>query len=262
LNEKYNKQNKQLHYLGLLLSNLTTNQAGRLAICNKNKNYFHRLISFISHPTSATRRRAAVQLIRNCCLDTTLHDWLLEDYDCQENYLIVKLLLPLCDGSDQMGEQENGNLDDEDILNLPVDLQYLDESHKREEDPETRQLLVESIWLLCSSLKGRKIMKSCNVYKLIRQLHMWESGTHPKTEKDSKFIGEGADSILAETELKLIELLIGDEPGEEMDSDHLLNLTIPENVKIQLETLDKVLEDEKNGVVDDGVNKITEIDVD
>merc|ERR1712142_437206 len=104
-NEKHNKQNKQLHYLGLLLSNLSTNESGRLAICNKNKNYFHRLISFSSHPVSSTRRRAAVQLIRNCCLDTKLHDWLLEDYDSQENYLIVKLLLPLCDGGDQMGEE-------------------------------------------------------------------------------------------------------------------------------------------------------------
>merc|ERR1719220_1921546 len=148
-NENYNKKSRVLHYLGLMLANLAVTRKGRVLL--REKNHFVRLVSFINHPKSLTRRRAAVQLARNFCLDVDQHSFLLsydedtglekinsntEEYDTESD-LLIKLLKPLCDGSDQSGDTENGDLDDEDIGKLPLDLQYLDEDVKREQDPDS-----------------------------------------------------------------------------------------------------------------------------
>jgi len=234
-NENYNKKSRVLHYLGLMLANLAVTRKGRVLL--REKNHFVRLVSFINHPKSLTRRRAAVQLARNFCLDVDQHSFLLsydedtglekinsntEEYDTESD-LLIKLLKPLCDGSDQSGDTENGDLDDEDIGKLPLDLQYLDEDVKREQDPEMRQLLVESVWLLCSTKKGRMTMKNCGVYQLIRRLHMFECGN---SKKKYDFEGQGEKSSVAEAELKLIELLIADEP-DKPELENFMTVEVP-----------------------------------
>ena len=130
--------------------------------------------------------------------------------------LLVQLLLPLCDGADQQGNE--GNLDDEDIDKLPIELQYLDEDHKREDDMETRQMLVETVWLLCAGEEGRKTIKEQGTYQLIHRLYQWECKKEDTGEK----------SEIAEAELKLIELLIADEPEFEEHKNYL-KVEVPEN---------------------------------
>ena len=255
--EKHNSQKRILHYLGLMISNLAARSTGREML--KTGPIFVRLTSFINHPMSVTRRRAAVQLVRNMCLDDTTHEWLfcydsdLESINLSTNNtnpdgsltelynkdgdLLIKLLRPLCDGKDQIGDETMGDLSEDDIFNLPLDLQFLDESVTREQDPEMRQLLVESIWLLCSTKKGRATIKEAGVYKLINRLHQWEIGN---SKREYNFTGEGDESSVAEAELKLIELLIGDEPEKE-ELQNFLKARIPDVRELEegrLEDLD------------------------
>ena len=136
--ENFNQKNQKLHYIGQTLANLATLKEARVELIKQN--FFTKLASYITHPESNTRRHAAASLIRNCCLDNDLHDDILSlesstDGECSD--LVVQILLRLASGSDQNGEN---CIKDEDIDKFPIDLQYLDESHKREEDPEIRRI--------------------------------------------------------------------------------------------------------------------------
>jgi len=214
--ESFNKKKQVLHYLGLMLANLATVKAGAQLICSKN--HFYRLVSFLNHPLSLTRKRAACMLARNCAIDSDLHEWMLksgENVEGNASDLLVQLLLPLCAGADQQGNE--GNLDDDDIDKLPIELQYLDEEHEREDDMETRQMLVETVWLLCAGETGRKVVRDQGTYQLIHRLYQWEC----------KKADTGEKSEIAEAELKLIELLISDEP--ELDEHkNYLKVKVPE----------------------------------
>ena len=217
--ENFNKQKQVLHYLGLMLANLATVKAGARLICTTT--HFYRLVSFLNHPVSLTRKRAACMLARNCALDSDLHEWMLksgENVEGNASDLMVQLLLPLCDGADQQGNE--GNLDDDEIDKLPIELQYLDEDKVREDDMETRQMLVETVWLLCADETGRKIVKDQGTYRLIDKLYKWECEKADTGEK----------SEIAEAELKLIELLIGDEPEYE-EHKNFMKVEIPESVQ-------------------------------
>ena len=52
--------------------------------------------------------------------------------------ILPRLLLPLAGPTPD-------SLDDEDVDKLPIDLQYLDEDKKIEEDPDIRKLILESL---------------------------------------------------------------------------------------------------------------------
>ena len=203
------------------------------------------------------------------CLDVNHHLWLLnydvdtgllklgstnpeqEQYDVNQSDLVIKLVLPLCDGQDQAGDTELGDLEDDQILDLPLDLQYLDESVTREADPEMRQLMVECIWLLCSTKKGRLTIRNAGIYQLIKRLHHFECNQAQKTYRDKTgeiLKGQGENSSVAEAELKLIELLIADET-DQPELENLLKVEIPENVQEELVKIESELKAQK--LVDD-----------
>ena len=75
-NEQFNTKKQVLHYLGLMLANLATIKEGAKLICTQN--HFYRLVSFLNHPLSLTRKRAACMLARNCAMDSDLHEWMLK----------------------------------------------------------------------------------------------------------------------------------------------------------------------------------------
>ena len=66
----HNKKNN-LHYLGPFLSNLTQIQIARLAIMNRNRCIFQRLLPYLDYKESVTRRGGVVGTIRNCCFETS-----------------------------------------------------------------------------------------------------------------------------------------------------------------------------------------------
>ncbi|XP_042562626.1 protein HGH1 homolog [Clupea harengus] len=132
--EGFNKV-ASLHYLGPLLSNLTQLPETRQFILDKERCVVQRLLPYTQYNESTVRRGGVVGTLRNCCFDHLHHEWLLSD----AVDILPFLLLPLA-GPEELSEEENEG--------LPVDLQYLPEDKRREEDPDVRKMLVETLMLV------------------------------------------------------------------------------------------------------------------
>ncbi|KAA8593680.1 hypothetical protein FQN60_009796 [Etheostoma spectabile] len=193
--EGYNKK-ANFNYLGPLLSNLTQLPEARNYIMDKDRCVIQRLLPFTQYQASAVRRGGVIGTLRNCCFDHAHHEWLLSD----AVDILPFLLLPLA-GPEELTEEENEG--------LPVDLQYLPEDKKREEDPDIRKMLLETLLLLTATSAGRNTLKDKNVYCIMREFHRWE---------------------------KDVLVLIGDEPEQGMEN--LLEVEIPEDVEVKLKEAD------------------------
>ncbi|XP_054473202.1 protein HGH1 homolog [Anoplopoma fimbria] len=203
--EDFNKKAK-FHYLSPLLSNLTQLPEARNYILDKDRCVIQRLFPFTQYQASAVRRAGVIGTLRNCCFDHAHHDWLLSD----AVDILPFLLLPLA-GPEELTEEENEG--------LPVDLQYLPEDKKREEDPDIRKMLLETLLLLTATKAGRDNLKEKSVYPIMREFHNWEKDVH----------------VTAACE-KLVQVLIGDEPEQGMEN--LMEVEIPEDVEGKLKEAD------------------------
>uniref|UniRef100_A0A3Q1FE11 HGH1 homolog (S. cerevisiae) n=1 Tax=Acanthochromis polyacanthus TaxID=80966 RepID=A0A3Q1FE11_9TELE len=135
--EGYNQRAK-LHYLGPLLSNLTQLPEARNYLLDPDRCVVQRLLPFTQYQASVVRRGGVIGTLRNCCFDHRHHEWLLSD----AVDILPFLLLPLA-GPEELSDEENEG--------LPVDLQYLPEDKKREEDPDVRKMLLETLLLVKTS---------------------------------------------------------------------------------------------------------------
>ncbi|XP_026163883.1 protein HGH1 homolog [Mastacembelus armatus] len=197
----YNKSAK-LHYLGPLLSNLTQLPEARNYMMDKERCVVQRLLPFTQYQASAVRRGGVIGTLRNCCFDYVHHEWLLSD----TVDILPFLLLPLA-GPEELSEEENEG--------LPVDLQYLPEDKTREDDPDIRKMLLETLLLLTATKAGRQTLREKNVYPIMREFHRWEKDVH----------------VTAACE-KLVQVLIGDEPEQGMEN--LMEVEIPKDVEEKL----------------------------
>lgn len=166
-----------------------------------------RLLPFTQYGDSAVHRRGIVGALRNCCFEHEDHEWLLSE----EVDILPFLLLPLA-GPEELPEDE--------MERLPPELQYLPQDKRREEEPDIRQMLLESIMLLTATKAGRRTVRDRGTYLVLRELHRWE--------RDPR--------VLAACE-RLIQVLIGDEPAPGLEN--LLEVTVPEDVEQQLQRLDR-----------------------
>ncbi|XP_019716056.1 protein HGH1 homolog [Hippocampus comes] len=203
--EAFNPHAK-LHYLAPLLSNLTQLPEARRFLMDKDRGVVQRLLPFTQFQASAVRRGGVIGVLRNCCFDYANHEWLLSD----QVDILPFLLLPLA-GPEELSEEDNEG--------LPVDLQYLPEDKKREEDPDIRKMLLETLMLLTATKDGRRTMKDKNVYVIMREFHRWEKDPRVTTACE-----------------KLVEVLIGDEPEQGMEN--LLEVNIPDDVQEKLKEAD------------------------
>lgn len=203
--EGYNKKAK-LHYLGPLLSNLTQLPDARNYMLDKDRCVVQRLLPYTQYQASAVRRGGVIGTLRNCCFDHAHHDWLLSD----AVDILPFLLLPLA-GPEELSEEENDG--------LPVDLQYLPEDKEREEDPDIRKMLLETLFLLTATKSGRRTLKDKNAYPILREFHRWEKDVH---------VGAACE--------KLVQVLIGDEPEQGMEN--LMEVEIPDDVEEKLKDAD------------------------
>lgn len=124
--------------------------------------------------------------------------------------LLSHLLLPLA-GPEELLEDE--------MNQLPIDLQYLPEDKEREPDPEIRLLLIETLLQLCTRKHGREKLRNNGAYVVMRELHKIEQN--------------GSVAVAVE---KLIHILIGDEPADHMEN--LKNVEIPEDIKAKFDEID------------------------
>ncbi|XP_058823461.1 protein HGH1 homolog [Topomyia yanbarensis] len=205
----YNKQKGHLNYLGPLFSNLSQNTRGREIFCNQTTDLLSRILPFVHHEGSVVRRGGAIGLLKNICFDSTVHDWLLSGgVD-----VLPFILLPLV-GPEEFDEETNEK--------VPIELQYLGPEKRREDDPDIRKMLVESLGQLCATRKGREYLRGRGTYEVLRELHKFECSS------------EGDPRVLVACE-SVVDIIIRTE--DEIGEDNLKMLDIPEDVLAKLDNL-------------------------
>ncbi|XP_064557261.1 protein HGH1 homolog [Zonotrichia leucophrys gambelii] len=184
--------------LGALLCNLSQAPEGRRALLEPSGRVLGRLLSLLRCPDTELRR-GIVGALRNCCFQHENHARLLSP----QVEALPLLLLPLA-GPEELPQHE--------MEQLPVDLQFLPPEHRREEEPEIRKMLLETLLLLAATRPGRLHLRSMGSYLVLRELHGWESDPGALRACEN-----------------LIQVLIGDEP--EPGLENLLEVTIPEHLR-------------------------------
>ena len=92
-----------------------------------------RLLPYTTYTKSIIRRGGIIGAIKNCCFDYEAHERLLLSPEID---ILSRILLPLA------GPEE---FDAEDTDKLPDDLQYLPPDKVREDDPDIRIMLLETL---------------------------------------------------------------------------------------------------------------------
>ncbi|KAK7087936.1 protein HGH1 homolog isoform X2 [Littorina saxatilis] len=199
---------KTLCVASMLLMNLTQVPNVRHKLMTAPSYLLLHLLPIISFSSALGSCRGIVGTVKNCCFEYDFHEWLLsEAVD-----LLPRLLMPLA-GPDEF--------DEDDMERLPPDLQYLPDTKQREADPEMRGILIQAVHKLCSTKTGRLKIKEKNTYVILRELHKWETSE------------ENVESIL-----KVIDILISDEPQEGMENLH--SVQVPPHLERSF------LQDDKN----------------
>ncbi|XP_074059188.1 protein HGH1 homolog [Macrotis lagotis] len=196
-----------LHHLASLLHHLSHLPATRAFLLDPARGQIQRLLPLIQAPDSAVLRMGVVGTLRNCCFEHRSHEWLLGP----RVELLTFLLMPLA------GPEE---FSDEEMDQLPIDLQYLPQDKEREPDADIRKMLIETIMLLTATAPGRKLVKNQGTYLVLRELHSWERDPNVRVACE-----------------KLIQVLIGDEPEAGMEN--LLEVSVPPDVEQRLQQLDQ-----------------------
>ncbi|XP_076626146.1 protein HGH1 homolog [Colletes latitarsis] len=179
--KQYNNTGAKLHYLGPVFSNLSQSSHVRRYLVDKNRSVIQRLLPFTEYADSVVRRGGIVGTLKNCCFDAEDHEWLLST----EVDILSYLLLPLA-GPEEFNDEENDK--------LPVSLQYLPETKKREPDLDIRIMLLEALAQLCATKQGREVLREKNTYLILREYHKWE------TNKSALLACENVVDILIRTE--------------------------------------------------------------
>ncbi|CAD6991361.1 protein HGH1 homolog [Ceratitis capitata] len=198
----YNKEKAKLHYLAPFFCNLTQSGRGRELACNAKYYFLEKILPFASYEESIVRRGGTIGILKNICFDPVYHSIILND----EDDILHAILYPLC-GPEQFDDEENEK--------LPIQLQYLPETKAREEDPDLRKMLLESLLQLCATKRSREFLRSKGVYEILREYHKWETET-----------GKDKDCLMAC--LNVVDILIKKE--EEIGLDNYKEVEVPEDI--------------------------------
>lgn len=144
-----------------------------------------KLLPLTSHP-STIRRLGVASALKNVSFTTSAHPSLLSP----PLSILPYILLPLAAGADTYSESETEA--------LPDDLQYLDESVKREADTRILKTHLETLLLLTSTREGRDVLREQGTYYVVRECHMAVE-----------------DEEVRDTCDRLVQVLMRDEEGEE-----------------------------------------------
>jgi len=198
-----------LPYLGPTLSNLSQLGEVRTEFLNEGQGLVQRLLPFTEYSKSHVARGGVVGCLRNLSFSPASHPWLMGP----KVDLVPRLVLPLAGPTPD-------DLTEEEIEALPLDLQYLDDDKKIEEDLDIRTMLLESLTQLCATRQGRELMREKNIYVILRQFH--------KQEEDE------AVRLAAEN---LVDILIKRE--DEIKIDNYKEVDVPKDMVPELEKMDE-----------------------
>lgn len=118
-----------------------------------------KLLVFTEYYDSKIRREGVASTIKNALFDTKAHMELITN---EKINLLPYILLPIA------GPEE---VDEEDMFNLPDELQLLPSDKKRDPVEAIICTHLESLLLLCTSREVREYLREKAVYPLIRELH-------------------------------------------------------------------------------------------
>lgn len=202
----YNKKGCKLNYLGPIFCNLTQTSRGRELVCKSKYNLLDRLIPFTNYEESIVRRGGTVGILKNICFDPVYHETMLSE---EKDDILFAVLYPLA-GPEEFTDEENEK--------FPLELQYLGEDKKREEDDDLRIMLLESLLQLCAKQKYREILRNKGVYEILREYHKWEAKE-----------GLNKNALLACE--NVVDILIKKE--DEIGLDNYRELDVPEHLSKQ-----------------------------
>ena len=103
---------------------------------------------------------------------------------------------------------------------LPMELQYLDDDKKIEQDPDIRKMLLETLLQLCATKQARQFLREKNTYLILRELH--------KIEKDRE--------VLLATE-NVVDILIKTE--EEINVENYKEVEVPSELLPKFQKMDE-----------------------
>ncbi|KAF7999529.1 hypothetical protein HF325_006205 [Metschnikowia pulcherrima] len=149
-----------------------------------------KLLVFTEKYDSKIRREGVASTIKNSLFDIESHEKLVTDEGIN---LLPYILLPLA------GPEE---LDEDDMFNLPDELQLLPADKMREPVETILNTHLESLLLLSTSKSMRELLRSKSVYPLVRELHR---------VSDSEDVVALCD--------RLVQLLMRDEESEPVQVD-------------------------------------------
>ncbi|ODV84865.1 hypothetical protein CANARDRAFT_176299 [[Candida] arabinofermentans NRRL YB-2248] len=168
-----------------------------------------KLLVFTEKYDSKTRREGVCSTIKNSLFDTDKHMTLMKD---EKINLLPYILGPIALGG-------NKGLDDDEIFNLPDELQLLDQDKKTEPLYDLIAVHLESLLLICVSREGREYLRSKSTYPIIREIH--------KTIPDN-------EELCLELCERVVNMLMRDEPpsAEEVQAMHSDNESDEDDDKI------------------------------
>ncbi|RKP30539.1 DUF383-domain-containing protein [Metschnikowia bicuspidata] len=181
-------------YLAYFFSDISQFQFGRQYFITE-REYdrvvpISKLLVFTEKYDSKIRREGVASTIKNSLFDIDCQHKLVKDENIK---LLSFVLLPIA-GPEEINEEE--------MFNLPEELQFLPEDKKREPVESILCTHLESLLLLCTPREMRDYLREKSVYPLIRELHK---------VSDSESVTELCD--------RLVQLLMRDEAAtiEEKD---------------------------------------------
>lgn len=163
--ERNLNSNANFDYLSFFFADLSRFLEGRKYFVT-NQEYddivpISKLLVFTEKYDSKIRREGVASTIKNALFEIESHKMLLEDESVN---LLPYILLPISSSKD-------AEIDEEELFNLPDELQLLPPDKERDPLPEIIAVHLESLLLLCTTRPTREFLREKSVYPLIRELH-------------------------------------------------------------------------------------------
>ncbi|CAM9023154.1 unnamed protein product [Wickerhamomyces anomalus] len=163
--ERNLNSNANFDYLSFFFADLSRFLEGRKYFVTKQEYDdivpISKLLVFTEKYDSKIRREGVASTIKNALFEIDSHQMLLEDESVN---LLPYILLPISSSKD-------AEIDEEELFNLPDELQLLPPDKQRDPSPEIIAVHLESLLLLCTTRPIREYLREKSVYPLIRELH-------------------------------------------------------------------------------------------
>lgn len=160
-------------------------------------------IKVFTEHQSDIRRKGVASTIKNVAFDVPTHPAFLDE---DQINILPYILLPIT-GNEQYDEEE--------MMGMLPDLQLLPPDKQRDADHNIVQTHVETLTLLTTTREGRELMRSINVYPIVRETHLRvdDEGVREACERlvqvlmrDEAEPGAGGDAEEADDDDRIVEI--------------------------------------------------------